>query len=47
MTTRAIRPAIVLGSTLALVGIQVAGQGADPILGTWVLNVVRSTFNHD
>ena len=45
MITRTLRPGMVLGITLALFGIQVAGQGADPILGTWVLDVARSTFN--
>ena len=34
-----------LGITLTLFGIHVAAQAADPIIGTWVLNVAKSTFS--
>ena len=36
---------MILGVTLTLFGIHVAAQAADPIIGTWVLNVARSTFS--
>ena len=35
----------VLGLTITLVGIHPAAQGADPSIGTWVLNVAKSTFS--
>jgi hypothetical protein len=35
----------ILGVTLALFGIHLAAQGADPLIGTWRLNVARSRFN--
>lgn len=44
MQTRALRYAIVLGLFVALFGIHAAAQSADPIIGTWVLNVAKSTF---
>ena len=36
---------MVLGLILALFGISLAPQDADPIVGTWVLNVAKSTFS--
>jgi hypothetical protein len=35
----------VLGIILALSGSHLAAQEADPIIGTWVLNVAKSTFS--
>ena len=35
----------VLAITLLLSGRQLAAQDADPIIGTWVLNVAKSTFS--
>jgi hypothetical protein len=36
---------LVLGITLALYGIQLAAQTADPIIGTWRLNLDKSKFS--
>jgi len=36
---------MVLGITIALFGIHLAAQAADPIIGTWVLNVAKSRFS--
>src|SRR5580765_5276017 len=35
----------ILGLTITLVGIHPAAQGADSSIGTWVLNIPKSTFN--
>ena len=45
MQTRTLRCAAVLGIFVALFGIRSAAQGTDPIIGTWVLNVAKSTFS--
>jgi hypothetical protein len=45
MRTRTLRRATVLGIIVTLFGIQLAAQSADPIVGTWVLNVAKSTFS--
>ena len=34
-----------LGVVFALVGIQSAAQATDPVLGTWELNVAKSTYS--
>ena len=37
--------AVVLGMTVAAVtGVEAAGQGTDPLVGTWELNVAKSKF---
>lgn len=36
---------MVLGITIALFGIHLAAQAADPVIGTWALNVTKSTFS--
>ena len=45
MNTRTLRRMTALGITLTLVGTHLAAQGADPIIGMWVLNVAKSTFS--
>ena len=45
MNTRTFRRITALGITLTLFGTHLAAQGADPIIGTWVLNVAKSTFS--
>ena len=45
MRTRTLRCATALGIVVALFGIRSAAQGTDPIIGTWVLNVAKSTFS--
>jgi hypothetical protein len=45
MQTRTLRGAALLGIVVALFGIRSAAQGADPIVGTWVLNVAKSQFS--
>jgi hypothetical protein len=45
MQTRTLRYVTVLGIIVALSGIRPAAQGADPIVGTWVLNVAKSKFS--
>ncbi len=45
MKTCTVRRITVLGLTLTLCGIRLAAQTADPIIGTWVLNVAKSTFS--
>jgi hypothetical protein len=45
MQTRTLRCATVLGIVVALFGIRSSAQGADPIVGTWVLNVAKSKFS--
>ena len=45
MYTRTLRRLMVLGIIVALFGIQSTAQAADPIVGTWVLNVAKSTFS--
>lgn len=45
MNARTFRPMTVLAITLLLSGRQLAAQDADPIIGTWVLNVAKSTFS--
>lgn len=44
MQTRTLRCATVLGIVVVLFGIRSAAQSADPIIGTWVLNVAKSKF---
>ena len=39
------RRGTVLGIIVTLFGIQLAAQSTDPIVGTWVLNVAKSTFS--
>jgi hypothetical protein len=37
---------LIFGTALAAVGlVHVAAQAADPVVGTWTLNVAKSTFN--
>jgi hypothetical protein len=45
MQTRTLRWATVLGIFVALFGFHLAAQGADPVIGTWVLNVAKSKFS--
>ena len=45
MQTRTLRCATVLGIVVALFGTRSAAQGTDPVVGTWVLNVAKSTFS--
>jgi hypothetical protein len=45
MRTCARRSGTFAGIILTLLGIQLAPQPADPIIGTWVLNVGKSTFS--
>jgi len=45
MNKRILRPIMVLALALLLSGSHLAAQDADPILGTWVLNVAKSTFS--
>ena len=45
MNTCTLRPITVLGIILALSGRPLAAQDADPTIGTWVLNVAKSTFS--
>src|SRR6185503_3809595 len=45
MNARTLRSLTVLAVTLWLFGSHLAAQDADPILGTWVLNVAKSTFS--
>jgi hypothetical protein len=45
MNTRAVRLLMVLGSAFALFGAHQPAQEAYPIVGTWVLNVGKSTFS--
>jgi hypothetical protein len=45
MNTRTLRRVTALGFALTLFGVSFAAQGADPIIGTWVLNVAKSTFS--
>ncbi len=45
MNARTLRPMTVLAITLLLSGRHLAAQDADPIIGTWVLNVAKSTFS--
>lgn len=44
MKMRTRRTGMVFGIALTMFGILVRAQGADPIVGTWVLNVAKSTF---
>src|SRR5688500_3764428 len=44
-TTHPLRRDTVLAIAVALFGIQLAAQRADPVLGTWVLNPAKSTFS--
>src|SRR5688500_6016640 len=44
MNTCMHRRGVVLGITITLFAIHLAAQQADPVLGTWVLNVAKSTF---
>ena len=45
MQTRTLRLVTVLGIFVALFAIRSAAQGADPVIGTWVLNVAKSKFS--
>ena len=45
MNARTLRPMTLLAITLLLSGRYPAAQDANPILGTWVLNVAKSTFS--
>ena len=45
MNTRMLRRIMALGITLTLFGVYLVAQSAEPIIGTWVLNVGRSTFS--
>ena len=45
MRTRTLHCATVLGIVVALFGTHSAAQGTDPVIGTWVLNVAKSTFS--
>jgi hypothetical protein len=45
MRTRTLRCAAVLGIVVALFGTRSAAQDTDPVVGTWVLNVAKSTFS--
>jgi hypothetical protein len=45
MQTRTIRCSTVVGIFVALFVIPSAAQSTDPIIGTWVLNVGKSTFS--
>ncbi len=45
MNTCTLRRHTVLGITVTLFGLHLAGQGADPVIGTWVLDVAKSTFS--
>lgn len=44
MTTPTARRIALLGIALALIGPDLAAQDPEPIVGTWVLNLARSTF---
>src|SRR5262245_26035510 len=45
LMTSSLQRITVLGIACTLLGSRLAAQAADPILGTWVLNVARSTFS--
>jgi hypothetical protein len=45
MNTCTLRRVTILGLTLTLGGIHLAAQRAEPVLGTWALNVAKSTFS--
>ena len=45
MQTLTLRRATVLGIIVALFGFHSAAQGADPIVGTWALNVAKSKYS--
>ena len=45
MQPRTLGCAIVIGVFVALFGIRSAAQSADPIIGTWVLNVAKLKFS--
>ena len=45
MNACTLRCITVLGITLLLSGSHLVAQDADPIIGTWVLNVAKSTFS--
>jgi hypothetical protein len=45
MKTCRLRRSFVLGIIVTLFGIRLAAQDADPIIGTWVLNVAKSNFS--
>jgi len=36
---------MLVGAALAVAGVATAAGAADPVLGTWTLNVAKSTFN--
>ena len=45
MNVWTLRRISILGLTITLVGIHPAAQGPDSSIGTWVLNIPKSTFN--
>jgi hypothetical protein len=45
MNTSTVRRVIVLGIVFTLFGIPLAAQRPEPVLGTWVMNVAKSTFS--
>ena len=45
MNARTRRPITILAISLLLSGGRLAAQDADPIIGTWLLNVAKSTFS--
>lgn len=45
MTPSTLRCVTALGISLALFGGRLSAQRPDPVLGTWVLNVAKSTFS--
>jgi hypothetical protein len=45
MQVRTLRCGLIIGVVVALFGIHPVAQSADPIIGTWVLNVAKSKFS--
>ena len=45
MQRRTLQCATVVGIFVALIAVCSAAQGTEPIIGTWVLNVAKSTFS--
>ena len=45
MNTCTLRRVLVLGIVFTQFGAHLAAQRAEPVLGTWVLNVAKSTFS--
>ena len=42
---KALLKAILVGAVLSAAGVALAADAADPIVGTWTLNVAKSKFN--